>query len=284
MRSDIGEGGTFPDYELADQFGRRRSLSELQGGNPMVLHLSRGGFDPKEHQFVRRLVEVYPEFRNAYTRLALISTDNQLNINEFRDALGATWPFLSDPDRVVQKDLDIKEFTAEPHDPMIPHTFVLEPGLKIFKIYNGYWYWGRPTMAELHVDLRGVFKKIRPDFDLALGHVAQSGQHGPPQIDNGVAARIEQGAERQVEHDQDHAQRERDDPHQPGFGLLHLLELAAPDGTVRRLEQILGLLLRFGNRAGQVAAADAELDRDQAVALLAASIRAGHAPRRALWS
>ena len=99
-------------------------------------------------------------------RLVLISTDNQLNINEFRDALGATWPFLSDPDRVVQEDLDIKEFTDEPHDPMIPHTFVLEPGLKIFKVYNGYWYWGRPTMAELHVDLRAVFQKIRPDFDL----------------------------------------------------------------------------------------------------------------------
>jgi len=87
MRSDIREGELFPDYELADQSGRRRSLSELQGGNPMVLHLSRGGFDPKEHQFVGHLVDMYPEFRNAYTRLALISTDNQLNINEFRDAL-----------------------------------------------------------------------------------------------------------------------------------------------------------------------------------------------------
>ena len=62
MRSDIREGGTFPDYELADQSGRRRSLSELQGGNPMVLHLSRGGFDPKEHQFVRQLVDAYPDF------------------------------------------------------------------------------------------------------------------------------------------------------------------------------------------------------------------------------
>lgn len=62
----LGEGhGTIPDYELADQSGRRRSLSELQGGNPMVLHLSRGGFDPKEHQFVRQLVDAYPEFRNA---------------------------------------------------------------------------------------------------------------------------------------------------------------------------------------------------------------------------
>ena len=57
MRSDIREGGLFPDYELADQSGTRRSLSELQGGNAMVLHLSRGGFDPKEHQFLGQLVE-----------------------------------------------------------------------------------------------------------------------------------------------------------------------------------------------------------------------------------
>jgi peroxiredoxin len=47
MRSDIREGETFPDYEIADQSGRRRSLSELQGGNPMVLHLSRADSIPK---------------------------------------------------------------------------------------------------------------------------------------------------------------------------------------------------------------------------------------------
>ena len=167
MRSDIREGETFPDYELADQSGRRRSLSELQGANPMVLHLSRGGYDPKEHQFVRQLVDVYPEFRNAYTRLVLISTDNQLNINEFRDALGATWPFLSDPERTIQKDLDIKEFTDEPHDPMIPHTFVLKPGLVIHSIYNGYWFWGRPSFYDLWRDLCVASSEVRPDWDLS---------------------------------------------------------------------------------------------------------------------
>jgi hypothetical protein len=92
--------------------------------------------------------------------------------------VGATWPFLSDPGRVIQKDLDIKEFTDEPHDPMIPHTFVLEPGLKIFKVYNGYWYWGRPTMAELHVDLRALFQKIRPDFDLASPGLKEAWERG----------------------------------------------------------------------------------------------------------
>jgi hypothetical protein len=49
------------------------------------------------------------------------------------------------------------------HDPMIPHVIVPEPGLVIDKIYNGYWYFGRPTMEELRHDLRAVSKKCRPD-------------------------------------------------------------------------------------------------------------------------
>ena len=178
MRSDIREGSNFPNYRLPDQAGKERTLSQLQGGNAMVLHLSRGGFDPKEHQFLRQLVDAYPQFRNAYTRLVVISTDNQLNINEFRDALAATWPFLSDPERTIQKDLDIQEYTDEPHDPMIPHTFVLEPGLKIYKIYNGYWYWGRPTITELHIDLRGVLQKTRRDFDLSTPGLKEAWERG----------------------------------------------------------------------------------------------------------
>jgi peroxiredoxin len=44
MRSDIVPGGMFPDYELPDQSGAMRRLSELQGFDPMILVLSRGGF------------------------------------------------------------------------------------------------------------------------------------------------------------------------------------------------------------------------------------------------
>ena len=44
MRADIQPGATFPDYELADQTGRHRRLSALQGDNPMILLLSRGHF------------------------------------------------------------------------------------------------------------------------------------------------------------------------------------------------------------------------------------------------
>jgi peroxiredoxin len=44
VRADIQPGATFPDYELPDQTGRKRRLSDLQGDNPMVLLLSRGHF------------------------------------------------------------------------------------------------------------------------------------------------------------------------------------------------------------------------------------------------
>jgi peroxiredoxin len=167
MREDIREGGTFPDYELPDQDGVARLLSELQAGNPMVLHLSRGGFDPKEHVFVGKLVAASLEFRVAYTRLAVITPEGQLELNEFRDSVGAEFPFLADLDRRIRDDLDIAEYTDPVHDPMVPHTLVLGPGLRIFRIYNGYWYWGRPTVGELHRDLREVLRQTRPDFDLS---------------------------------------------------------------------------------------------------------------------
>src|SRR5262249_34817727 len=87
-------------------------------------------------------------------RLVTISTDNITETNEYRRGVGAHWPFLSDTRRIVQKDLDIAEYTDPAHNPMIPHVIVLEPGLVIYKIYNGCWFFGRPTAEELRQDLR----------------------------------------------------------------------------------------------------------------------------------
>ena len=58
----------------------------------------------------------------GYCRLVTISTDNLLETNEFRTAVGGGWTFLSDPGRRVQKDNDIAEYTDPDHNSMIPHT------------------------------------------------------------------------------------------------------------------------------------------------------------------
>ena len=166
MRPDIVPGAIFPDYELSDHAATRRKLSELQGPHPMVLVLSRGGFCPKDRRQSELLVNLHREMEVGYSRLVTISTDNIAETNEFRTGVGAHWTFLSDAGRRVQKDLDIAEYTDPTHNPMIPHTIVLEPGLVVFKVYNGYWFWGRPTLEDLRQDLRAVTKKIRPDWDI----------------------------------------------------------------------------------------------------------------------
>jgi peroxiredoxin len=178
MRPDIQVGARFPNYALSDQTGKWRKLSELQGIDPLILVLSRGSFCPKERRQLQHLVEFYPELKVGYAQIVTISTDGLLATNEFRDGLGAQWPFLLDPERIVQKDLDIQEYTDPHHDPMIPHTIVLEPELKIFKIYNGYWYWGRPSVEELRMDLREITRKIRPDWDITESKLLTAWERG----------------------------------------------------------------------------------------------------------
>ena len=166
MRADIVPGAVFPDYELSDHAATRRKLSFLQGQHPMVLVLSRGGFCPKDRRQAELVVQFHRKLEVSYCRLVTITTASVSETNEYRTGVGAHWPFLSDAGRTVQKDLDIAEYTDPVHNPMIPHTIVLEPGLVVFKIYNGYWFLGRPTLEELRQDLRVVTKKSRPDWDI----------------------------------------------------------------------------------------------------------------------
>jgi len=166
MRADIVPGALFPDYELPDQRGKHRRLSELQGEDPLVLVLARGGYCPRDRRQHEGLVQLHHEAEVGYCRLVTVSTDNLFESNEFRAGVGAHWTFLADPGRKLQTDLDIAEYTDPHHNPMIPHTLVLEPGLRVYKLYNGYWFFGRPTVEELRLDLRAVLKRCRPDWDI----------------------------------------------------------------------------------------------------------------------
>jgi peroxiredoxin len=178
MRLDIVPGARFPDYELSDHGATRRTLSELQGPHPMVLVLSRGGYCPKDRRQAELLVAFHRELEVGYCRLVTISTDNIAETSEYRTGVGAHWPFLSDAGRSIQKDLDIAEYTDPLHNPMIPHVIVLEPGLVVYRIYNGYWFFGRPTMEDLRQDLRAVTKKCRPDWDITAPELRVAWQDG----------------------------------------------------------------------------------------------------------
>jgi peroxiredoxin len=182
MRPDITPGATFPDYARPDHTNVVRSLSELQGEDPMILTLARGHYCPKEHQQHLALAAAFPQIAVAYTQIVTISTDAHHELQEFRASVGAQWTFLSDEGRTIQRDLDIQEYTDPDHDPMIPHTLVLKPGLVVHSIYNGYWFWGRPSVEDLRHDLRAVMREVRPDWDLSTPGLRarwEAGDHAP---------------------------------------------------------------------------------------------------------
>ncbi len=83
-----------------------------------------------------------------------------MTTNELRDAIGANWPFLVDPDRKLLYKLEMVDKTDRVHgDIYIPYTFILDHDLTIYNIYNGWWYVGRPTVEEIRVDLRALMSR-----------------------------------------------------------------------------------------------------------------------------
>jgi peroxiredoxin len=102
-----------------------------------------------------------------YCHLAVASTDPPEVTAAFRMGLGATFTFLSDHDRAAIKELDIVEITKPgfKHGHVaVPYTFSLLPDLTIHKIYNGWWFVGRPTLEELRQDLRAMLQLCRTDY------------------------------------------------------------------------------------------------------------------------
>jgi peroxiredoxin len=180
MRADIVAGAQFPDFQLSDHTGRRRKLSEIAENEPTVIVLARGSYCPKDRRQHEGLAVLWREMMPGvgYCRLVTISTDTLIETNEFRSAVGAPWPFLSDPRRTVAKDLDIVEYTDPEHNAMVPHTIVCAPGLVVHKIYNGYWFFGRPTIEELRLDLREVERACRWDWDLSRPDVSAAWEAG----------------------------------------------------------------------------------------------------------
>jgi len=114
---------------------------------------------------LHHFVELQEEQAINYCHLAVVSVDPPEVSNAFRTGLRANFPFLSDQERKVVQLLDMTETSKSRGITAIPYTFCLLPDLTVHNLYCGYWYVGRPTLAELRKDLREMMKKVRSDFD-----------------------------------------------------------------------------------------------------------------------
>jgi peroxiredoxin len=161
----IQPGMTLPDFELPDQDGVPRRLSELQGDDPMVLVLGRGEHCPRERQHQRELTRLWGWCAVAFTKLVTVLPNDLHDVGRLRISSGAYWPYLSDAELEVQKTLGIEEYTDPHHDSTVPHTLVVAPGLVVEKVYVGYWFWGRPSPEDLWADLRDLMSRTKVDWD-----------------------------------------------------------------------------------------------------------------------
>jgi peroxiredoxin len=162
MHSDIAPGRRFPDFVLPDRTRTAQQLSALQGDDPMLLVLIRSLQCPRDREQIAALGRVHALPGSPGCKLVAITTDalcvDAAPINEGA-ALSA---LLHDETRQVRDRLDIAVLTDDGDErPMIPHTFLLAPGLSIRKVWNGRHPWGRPTSCELHEALRELTREMR---------------------------------------------------------------------------------------------------------------------------
>jgi len=177
-------GTIIPDFELPDENGDMHRLSELQGDNLMVLHLSRGEHCPRERMHHRELLRFHEWSSVAFTELVTIMPNTQHDVFRLKAATGAHWTFLSDEGLETRTHFAIDEYTDIHHDyAVVPHTVILSPGLVIEKVYVGYWFWVRPSNEQLWADCGEILARTKADrqvlffsatFDRAVTSLATS--------------------------------------------------------------------------------------------------------------
>ncbi len=171
MTTNLQIGEVFSDFTLPNHQQEMVQLSELTqpslldkklgflSGYPLILVFYRGFFCPRDCQQLSQLVQFQQELAVNYCQLVTISTDPPLVQAAFRAGLGAQWTFLADEKRQVIEQINILDETEGEYAYRAqPYTFVLQPDLTIYKIYNGWFFVGRPTLEELRLDLRTIMQ------------------------------------------------------------------------------------------------------------------------------
>ncbi len=171
MTTNLQVGEVFSDFQLPNHQGELVQLSQFTqpglldkklgflDGYPLIVVFYRGFFCPRDRQQLSQLVQFQQELAVNYCQLVAISTDPPLVQAAFRAGLGAQWTFLADEKRKIINRINILDETEGEYAYRAqPYTFVLQPDLTIYKIYNGWFFVGRPTIDELRLDLRAIMQ------------------------------------------------------------------------------------------------------------------------------
>jgi peroxiredoxin Q/BCP len=126
-------GDQAPDFELPDEDGTPRRLSELAANGPVVLFFYPAAMTPGCTAESCHFRDMQAEFASVGAQRVGISADQVEKQKRFSDKHSFDYPLLSDPDGSVATQFGVRRrFTAL--SPTKRTTFVIGPDLKVIDV------------------------------------------------------------------------------------------------------------------------------------------------------
>jgi peroxiredoxin Q/BCP len=103
----LAKGTKAPEFELADQDGRKHTLKSLLAGGPLILYFYPADFTPGCTKEACSFRDLHQELMKAKLRVVGVSPQDVASHRRFADEHDLNFPLLADPDKVAVKAYDV---------------------------------------------------------------------------------------------------------------------------------------------------------------------------------
>jgi peroxiredoxin Q/BCP len=103
----LAKGTRAPEFELADQDGRKHTLKSLLAGGPLILYFYPADFTPGCTKEACSFRDLHQDLMKATLRVVGVSPQDVASHRKFADEHGLNFPLLADPDKVAVKAYDV---------------------------------------------------------------------------------------------------------------------------------------------------------------------------------
>jgi peroxiredoxin Q/BCP len=103
----LAKGLKAPEFELADQDGRKHTLRALLKGGPLILYFYPADFTPGCTKEACSFRDLHQELLTAKLRVVGVSPQDVESHRRFAEKHGLNFPLLADPDKKAVKAYEV---------------------------------------------------------------------------------------------------------------------------------------------------------------------------------
>ena len=103
----LKNGTKAPEFELADQGGRKHTLKSLLKDGPLILYFYPADFTPGCTKEACSFRDLHQELMRANLRVVGVSPQDEASHQRFADKHDLNFPLLADPDKRAVKAYDL---------------------------------------------------------------------------------------------------------------------------------------------------------------------------------